>query len=265
MPADLHPEALDRLLDVVVRSSETCQFVVTTHSAHVVQRLGAISGSRIYEVETEVPPESRLPQSRVSEVEATTTARLEVLRRLGHSVEHYYGAAGWIVFEESSAERICRQFLIPMFLPHLMRYRTIAADGVSDLSRRFTAFRDVYTFAHLDPPLDRACWVVADGDNPGKEAIEEMKRAFHSSADQFTIFPAEDFERYYPAEFTGRIDAVLGIEGKGDRRQAKHDVLTDVLAWLEEDPDRARTALAVSASEAVHVLGELVAGSASLD
>ena len=47
---DIHPKALKALLDLIVESSKSNQFVVSTHSNIVLRHLGAIEGSRVYNV-----------------------------------------------------------------------------------------------------------------------------------------------------------------------------------------------------------------------
>ena len=124
---DLHPRALKALLDLIETSSETNQFLVSTHSNIVARHLGAASDSRLFYVDTErgVLP----PVATVQQVPSTPEARLSVLRELGYSLSDFDLWDGWLILEESSAERIIRDYLIPWFAPLLALVRTLAAGG----------------------------------------------------------------------------------------------------------------------------------------
>jgi predicted ATPase len=116
---NLHPSGLKALLDLVRKSVEDSQFFISTHSNVVLRELGGSDGTKIFQVFRN-GKEGSLP-SRVSEVEKTPRAHLDVLRDLGYEFLDYNLYEGWLFLEESSAETIINEVLIPLFVPELRR------------------------------------------------------------------------------------------------------------------------------------------------
>ena len=126
---DLHPDALRALLRLLVTSSTKNQFVISTHSNIVLQHLGAEPSCSVYEVSAE---KGQLPvTAKVRLVDRTPEARLTVLKAMGYSLSDFDLWDGWLFVEESSAERIIRDYLVPWFAPRLTRVRTISSGGTS--------------------------------------------------------------------------------------------------------------------------------------
>jgi ABC-type transport system involved in cytochrome c biogenesis ATPase subunit len=250
---DLHPEALKALLDLMVESSQHNQFVVSTHSNIVLRHLGAIDGSKVFHVSAD---KGQLPTiARVEEVENTPQARLSVLRELGYSFTDFDLWSGWLIVEESSAERIIRDYLIPWFAPKLSRVRTLAANGTSNVEATFADFDRLMRFAHLEPIYSKAAWVRVDADASGREVVEKLQNTYKTwDADHFGCFSKEQFEHYYPAHFAEKVDQVLAIRDRQQKRVAKRELLEEVRLWLDEDEVRGRTALAASAKDVIYEL-----------
>lgn len=250
---DLHPEALKALLDLMVESSLRNQFVVSTHSNIVVRHLGAVEDSRVFHVSAE---KHELPTEAVIElVPNTPQARLNVLRELGYSFSDFDLWSGWLIVEESSAERIIRDYLIPWFAPKLSRVRTLAANGTSKVEATFADFDRLMRFAHLEPIYSKAAWVRVDADASGREVVEKLQNTYKTwDADHFGCFSKEQFEHYYPAHFAQKVDQVLAIPDRQQKRSAKRQLLEEVRLWLDEDEVRGRTALGASAKDVIDEL-----------
>ncbi|MEU3241101.1 AAA family ATPase [Streptomyces anthocyanicus] len=120
---DLHPQALKALLDAILAASKSNQFVISTHSSIVLTRLGSSSGAVVLRTSAD----GELPPTTTYELVSTPERRVEVLQELGYELADLDLSEGWIIFEESSAERVVRDFLIPWFAPGLRRVRTVAA------------------------------------------------------------------------------------------------------------------------------------------
>jgi hypothetical protein len=60
-----------------------------------------------------------------------------------------------------------------------------------------------------------------------------------------------------PREFRQRVDAAIGEPDKRTRRDTKRQLLEDVRAWLDEDTERGRAALAESAASVIGDLGQI--------
>lgn len=247
---DLHPQALKALLDLIVESAKTNQFVISTHSNIVVRHLASLESSKLYHVTSEV---GRLPPiASVREVEATVDARMQVLRDLGYSFSDFDLWDGWLILEESSAERIIRDYLIPWFAPKLSRIRTIATGGLSQVEPTFTDFNRLVRFTHLEEAYRDAVWVRIDGDDEGKKIIQQLQEKYPSwKIDSFKCFSEGQFERYYPKEFRERAVGVLSIADKKNLRDEKKKLLEDVRTWLDADVQRGRVALETSAAEII--------------
>jgi hypothetical protein len=250
---DLHPQALKALLDLVVTSSHKNQFVVSTHSNIVVRHLCAVQGSHLFRLR---PKSDALPiESEIERVPDSADARLAVLSELGYSLSDFELWDGWLVLEESSAERIVRDYLVPWFAPSLSRIRTIASGGASKVSTTFEDLNRLFLFTHLTPAYRESSWVLVDGDDAGLKAIEKLREKFPTYGhDRFRALTKPAFEEYYPAIFSEKARDVLAIGQESDRRAAKRQLLIEVMEWLDCDRDRGVVALAESAIEVIELL-----------
>ncbi|MEQ1823785.1 MAG: AAA family ATPase [Fimbriimonadaceae bacterium] len=250
---DLHPKALKALLDLVQRKSETNQFAITTHSNIVLRQLGAEPSTHIFRCDMEI--KDRLPTSTVTRVESLQDRR-QLLEDLGYQLFDFGFHEKWLILEESSAERIIRDYLIPWFVPSLIgRIRTIAANGVDDVEPQFNEFRRLFTFLHLENVYKGRAWVVVDGDEPGKAVVVKLQAKFGDwSANAFSFVEKEAFELYYPAEFQERAKDTLEEADKKERRNKKKKLLEDVVDWIKRDEENAKHQFATSAAEWVEKL-----------
>jgi hypothetical protein len=255
---DLHPLALRALLDLIIASSADNQFVISTHSNIVIRHLCAAASSALYRVST---PHGILPhESTVELVAATPEARISALRELGYEFSDFDLWDGWLILEESSAERIIRDYLIPWFCPKLSRIRTVAAGGVDRVEVVLDDFQRLMVFTHLQPAYEGRTWVRVDSDPAGIRAVEALRNKWPSwSIDQIKSFNKEQFELYYPQEFSEKITDVLAIADKSALRIAKRGLLKEVMAWLDSDPARGKEALAKSAGTVIADL-EMIEG-----
>ncbi len=253
---DLHPGALRELLELIVESAKHNQFVVSTHSNIVVQYLAGAPDSKLFNVKTkfgELPPVAS-----VEEVPPTPAARINALRDLGYTLADFELWEGWLILEESSAERIIRDFIIPWFFPRLSCLRTLSANGVDGVPATFNDLHRVLKFSHLTPIYQARTWVVVDGDEAGNKVVEKLRQTFPSwSEDRFRTLERRNFEDYYPAPFREKVQASLAESNKDAKREAKRRLLLEVVDWLKEDPERGQAALEVSAAEILGYLGAI--------
>lgn len=248
---DLHPKALKALLDAIIEASEDNQFLISTHSSTVLTRLGGSSGTTVVHVASDggIPPTSSY------KVLTERSERLEVLQNLGYSLADMDLSQGWLIFEESSAERLVRQYLSRWFAPRLQELRTIAARGASRVEPLFDNFREMFLYAHLEPLYMHRAWVIVDGDPTGVSLVERLRNNFQGwSADHFQHWRKPAFELYYPSEFAETVTSVLSIDDRRKRKVAKQELLLEVIAWIEEDEERALDAFRQSAAEVIEVL-----------
>jgi ABC-type transport system involved in cytochrome c biogenesis ATPase subunit len=255
---DLHPEALKALLDLLIESASKNQIVVSTHSNIVARHLGSADKSVLYHVDAErgeMPPAAT-----VKKVPATASARIQVLRELGYSFSDFDLWDGWILLEESSAERIIRDYLIPWFAPKLTRVRTVATKGNAEIEPTFADFNRLVRFTHLEEAYRNSAWVLVDGDAAGRGIVDRLRKTYSGwEPDRFECFDREQFEDYYPAAFRKKVVAALRVANKQKRRWAKQELLSEVRAWLDEDEGRGRTALLQSAPAVIEHLRRIEA------
>jgi predicted ATPase len=245
---DLHPQALKALLDAIVAASEDNQFLITTHSSVVLTKLGAVPETIVLRTSSD---SLRLPTSTYSTV-STTEERLEALRWLGYDLADFYLYAGWIIFEESSAERLIREWLIPWFAPSLSKLHTVGARGASRVTALAQSLGEMLVFAHLEPAYKHRAWVLVDGDEVGKEVVGNLRRMFPGwPAENFSHFAEENFESYYPARFGDQVALIKTINDKTAKRAKKGSLLYDVLEWIQQNPDTARQEFEVSAADVI--------------
>jgi predicted ATP-dependent endonuclease of OLD family len=251
---DLHPKALKDLLDAIIESSKVNQFLISTHNSTVLTRLGAVAETRIVHVESngEIPPTSSY------HLLTDQSERLDVLQDLGYSLADMDLGEGWLIFEESSAERLIRQYLARWFAPNLLKLRTVAANGNSRVRPLFDNFREMFLYAHLERAYRNRAWVIVDGDELGIAIIERLRRDFSSwPQEHFIYWQEKEFERYYPSVFGERIEAALSEKDRQKKKKAKEELINDVIAWIEEDEDRAREAFRDSAADVISVLEKI--------
>jgi hypothetical protein len=255
---DLHPQALRGVLDLIEASAESNQFLVSTHSNIVARHLGSADDSRLFYVDTErgaLPPIAH-----VRPVSGAPESRLAALRELGYRFSDFDLWDGWLILEESSAERIIRDYLIPWFAPKLVRVRTLAAGGTGQVEPTFEDFHRLVRFTHLEHAYRNFAWVRVDGDEVGQKIVRRLRERYPAwASDRFGTFSEAQFERYYPERFQQQHEAILAVQDRHGRREAKRELLDEVRSWLDEDQARARAALATSAASVIADLKQIEA------
>lgn len=253
---NLHPRGLKSLLALVRSSSEHNQFLIATHSNIVVRELGADPHTKILQVSRE--DSGSLASSRVVEVPQTPDARMSLLRSLGYDFADFELHEAWLFLEESSAERIMNDILVPWFVPRLRgRVRTFSCAGASNVEPSVSEFHRLITFVHLQPIYEGRTWVRVDGDEKGGEIVARIAAKFpHLDAAKCATFEQPAFEKYFPARFQGRVGAILADADKRRQREAKRELLLEVLAWSKQDAG-AREEWEASAAEILGVLRQI--------
>ncbi|UUN27798.1 ATP-dependent endonuclease [Streptomyces sp. FIT100] len=248
---DLHPHALKALLAAVLKASEFNQFVITTHSSIVLTRLGSPESTVVLHASAD----GGIPPSTSYEVVSTSAERVDVLQELGYEVSDLYLSDGWMIFEESSAERLVRQYLIPWFAPGLRGMRTVAAGGTSRVEPLVIDFVEMLLFSHLEPMYRHRAWVVVDGDTSGQKVVSQLERKFSNwPSSRFSFWSNSKFEDYYPSRFQKRVAEVFIEQDKARLRAEKKRLLDDLLDWIAEDEEVARAEFEAAAHEVISYL-----------
>lgn len=254
---DVHPQALKALLELVVKSSEQNQFLVSTHSNVVVRHLGAAERSTLYYIDSkrgQLPPVATA--RRVSDDPAD---RIEVLVELGYELYDFDLWEGWLILEESSAERIIRDYLVRWFAPKLSRVRTVAVNGTGNVEPAFEDFNRLFRFTHLEQLYRNRAWVIVDGDKSGREVVERLKATYGGSWDEsrFRTWSEPAFENHYPQRFSAEVHNLANTLAGQQRQTAKRELLRRVLTWIDSDTGTAKDEFAASAAEVIEALRDI--------
>src|SRR6185436_13062227 len=100
--------------------------------------LASVPGSKVFYTDWQLtefkdPQKYLLPTSTINEVGSSPIERREVLDKLGYDLFDFDLYSSYVILEESSAETIIRELLIPTFFPSLKyKLKTIAAGGVNN-------------------------------------------------------------------------------------------------------------------------------------
>jgi hypothetical protein len=245
---DLHPDALRALLEFVVASIPANQFIVSTHSDFVLRHLGSVEGAMVYETSTTT---DLIPTTAIEPVQSRES-RLRVLADLGYDPEL---PAGWLLFEESTAERVCRQVLIPHFAPGLAVAQTVGGRGASKVVALFEDLHRLVLFALLSERYRRKAWVLVDNDTAGTQVVEKLRNSFSDwPADNFGQFDKASFEEYYPSRFDEDRARLLVERDWRRAQEIKGKLAEDLCQWVESDPHGALPELEQSAAGAISQL-----------
>jgi AAA15 family ATPase/GTPase len=257
---DIHPKALKALLELIIKKSENNQFFISTHSNIVTKYLGSREGAKVFKVSMSFS-ENRLPISEIEEVENAPIARLRLLEELGYEPFDFGQWKAWLILEESSAEVIIRDFLIPTFVPELMdKLRTYSAGSRDEVEPRFNDFKNLFVFIHLEESYKNRAWVLIDGGEKEKEIIDGMKKTFSKSgwhSENFQQLTHHDFENYYPETFNDEVTRILKLIDKKDKRVQKRNLIEKVKQWAKDNPKQAKKEFAESAKEIVVILRKI--------
>lgn len=257
---DIHPNALKKLLELIIEKSKNNQFVISTHSHIVLKYLGTVRNCKIFDVACTHyidRPEGRvnIPTSSVKEVNNIPEERMALLEKLGYEFHDYELYMAYLILEESSAESIINNLLIPNFVPELAgKLKTISAGGVDNLNRRASDFWSLFVYLHNNPVYKNRAWVVADGDKQGIDVINKLKEASKSwPKEHFINLTQENFERYFPTQFQSKVEKVLQLKNK-QKKEAKEKLLLEVMEWTSNRREEAIIAFKDSAEEVISIL-----------
>ena len=255
---DIHPKALKKLLQLIIKKSEDNQFIISTHSNIVTKYLGSESDSKIFNVSMELE-DGRLPISQIKEINNTKEERIKILADLGYELWDYEVWKGWLILEESSAERIIRDFLVPWFQPSLIgKLRTVSANGLSKVELSFEDFRRLFSFIHLEEAYRNKAWVITDGGAESEAIVKKLREKFTTwSPDNFSTFTKTDFEQYYPERFSDKVKQVLSIKDKQHKRDAKKVLLAEVIDWAKANDEIAKKEFKLSAKEVIEKIKDI--------
>lgn len=257
---DIHPAALKQLLRLIALSAERNQFLISTHSNIVVRQLCAEPESKLFHVSMQL--KERVPTSVVEEVRPEPMARRAVLEDLGYEFADFDLHAAWLFLEESSAEQIIRDYLVPWFAPKLAgRLRTFAAGGINNVEVKFNDFDRLFVFLNLESAYKNRAWVIVDSGETEAKVIESLRAKWTPkgwSTENFQQFSEHDFERYFPERFKTDIYAACSATmDKQAKRERKAALLKQVVVWIKDDATNAKIEFQTSAGDVIKRLQKI--------
>jgi predicted ATPase len=252
---DLHPAALTKLLQEIVLSSQYNQFIISTHSNIVVTRLGSLPDTKI--ISTQLASDSAIPTTNIAEISQSATSRAALLESLGYGIVDFgLLHVGYLLLEESTAERVIRDYFIPRFTPRLLgRLRVFPSGGLGKVEKRFEALQSIFVFLHTSGVYSTKSWVRVDA-GPQSEMVvsrlREKNRALPSS--RFGMWEKTNFEEYYPQQFHEEIGRLQGITNWQEKMEAKGKLANDVVVWALAHPGEAETHFTSQAQDVIACL-----------
>jgi hypothetical protein len=221
--------------------------------------LGSNPISKVFEVK--ISFENRIPGSKIEEVAPDVEARRNLLESLGYELIDVDMWESWLMLEESSAEKIIREYLIPWFLPNLVsKLRTFSARTISELEIKFNDLNNLFVFLNMEPIYKNRVWVIVDYGDKEKEVIDKLKEIYTPSGwkeDNFSQFKEHDFEKYYPEVFQEKVNEILQIGHSLQKLEKKKELREEVERWIESDSSRAKQEFKISAKEVIDTLKEI--------
>lgn len=261
---DIHPKALKSLLKLIIEKSKNNQFFISTHSNVVLKELGADLHTKIFQVSMSINNETKVPNSTIKDIGKSKTARVAVLEDLGYEFQDFELWHGWLFLEESSAERVIREYFVKWYTPKLIgRLKTFSAKSKDEVKPKFDNFNSLFVFLHLEPTYKNKAWVVIDAGEDEKKIIEKMKDYYVNGNgwddNKFRQWGKQNFEEYYPGLFKSEeaIKKVLKIQDKQQKRAAKKELLDSLVIWIEGDEENAKKEFEASAKEVIDILREI--------
>ncbi|MBN8652087.1 MAG: AAA family ATPase [Cytophagales bacterium] len=255
---DIHPRALKALLHLILDSSATNQFFISTHSNIVVRMLGAASDTKIFGISSQI--KNSIPTSIVTEF-VDPEKRRELLDDLGYDLSDFGLWKGWLILEESSAETIINSFLIPWFAPGLIgRLRTISSGGYHRAKNKFDKLHDHFLFLHLTPVYKNKAWVILDGGESEGAEILKLKRIYvekHKwNEEHFLQLSKHDFEDFYPLIFQEKVATIKSLSDK-EKQVQKTQLLIELSSWVQVNLDAAKDEFSSSFAEIISILKKI--------
>lgn len=255
---DIHPKALKSLLTLILDKSKNNQFVISTHSHIVLKYLAADNKTKLFRTEWTLKNLGGLnvPTSEIELIKNTPDNKIDLLKKLGYETFDFEMYNAYLILEESTAERVIRDFLIPYFVPQLYnRIKTIAANGIDDVEARFIDFHRLFVYLHTKPIYYKKAWVLVDGDSVGVNTCSKLIEKFKGwPREHFITLENDSFEKYYPARFQNDVKKVLGMVHGKEKQKAKANLLDELMKWAFKNQDLALVEFKESFSEVISKL-----------
>lgn len=257
----LHPHAIKEIMELIVEKSKENQFFICTHSGLVLNYLSKKKDSKFYHIKSDLI--DGIPASKISDINNIRNKML-ALSDIGCSLLDYDLWEAWLILEESSAETIINDFLIPWFVPELKdKLKTISSNGIGNVDKRAKAMNEFFIYSHLTPIYNKRCFILVDGDEAGKQVIDKFKQSFsnNESKDESEMFfknlNEQFFENYYPQKFKAQVDEISVEQDNDKRRLLKKKLLVNVIEYLTQiDIEDAKKELKESAKNVIGILLE---------
>lgn len=260
---DIHPKALKALLKLILEKSDSNQFFISTHSNIVMKYLGSTLESKIFNITNNSRDNERqnLFISKINEISSKPEDRRQVLEDLGYDFFDFDLWKAWLFLEESSAEVLIRDFFIRWYVKPLSnKIRTFSAGGASSIITKFEDFDKLFVFLHLEPTYKNKVWVLIDAGDVEAGIISRMREKYTKNGwkeSNFAQLSHHDFERYYPLQFQGKVDDILKISDRQNRRKAKKELLNEVKLWITSNESLAKEQFKESAQEVIQKLKDI--------
>ncbi len=250
---EIHPEALKKILNLIIEKSTNNQFIVTTHSNIVMRYLGSEQDTKIFHFALSI--DNNIPITSIKEISTKPEERTTILKELGYDLFDYGIWSAWLILEESSAEYIIRDCIIPWFFPKISnKLRTIAAGGIAEVEPKFNEFNRLFLYLHLEPIYKNKTWVFVDGDDVGKATIKKLQEVYELSGwnvNNFKTLKKKNFEEYYPDDFKQEKEEIFKEKERHKKYILKTELYNKIKNWIGQNGDLAKEKFKESAFELI--------------
>lgn len=256
---DLHPAALKALLEFIIIKSAENQFIVSTHSNIVLRVLGGAPGSRIFAFKMHADSDTLIPTSTSTLLDDNPESRIRLLQDLGYDPSDLYLYDAYLILEESSAERLIRDFIVPHMFPRLQgRLKTISASGVSKIVPAFSDYHRLFVYLHTSPQYHDKAWAVVDAGPEGEKAMAELKNKFKDwDPSRFRCLAQSQFEAYYPTPFKEEVEQTLALPKGPEKNQQKGKLAEAVTVWSLQHAEDAKQWFTNNAADLLTILQQI--------
>lgn len=209
----VQPDLMKKVLEFISKKVEenNLQILLTTHSNIVLRHFGADKNNYVFKTELK-DNDSKFKESKIFKLE-TGEERRAALYELGYELSDLDVFDGFIIVEESTAQRFLKDVIFANYFPGLsQKLGIIASDGAGDVKNKFKALNDIFLFLHVQKteenimPWSRQFLVLVDGDDTGKNVVEELKKSYSSEKNEqyreyesrFKCLDKRCIEYFYP-------------------------------------------------------------------
>lgn len=255
---DLHPSSLKVLCNLIKSRSTNNQFFISTHSNIVIRELSQSEKTKMFKF-TAVK-NGRIPLTSIKEV-VGLDEKISLLEEMGYDCYDIGLYKYWFIFEESSSERLFRDYIFKWFFPEQKKYlRTISSCGIDKAEIQFDAINAIFTVFHLGNVFKNKVFIALDSGRKEKEIIDRIKATYQIKGwniENFINFSFHDLEECYPISLKNDFLKIKELPKK-QKRDGKKELFDSLLTWINNNEDDARNHFQLTLNNEIEILKNIL-------